>query len=135
MQIQAILADLNGDGYLDLVLQNTSGGTGVFLGNGTGSFTLQTNLGSFGGFAGIDMVADLNGDGIPDIALQFGDTLEIYLGQGGATYATPFNIGTSTAPGAVIVENLHGQPDFSGLPDIVIPDFTGGVLVLVNTTK
>jgi len=36
-------------------------------------------------------VADLNGDGIPDIALLEADTLEIYLGQGGATYAAPFS--------------------------------------------
>jgi hypothetical protein len=133
--IQAVLADLNGDGFLDLVLQNISGGVEVFLGNGTGSFTLQTSLGTLGGVAGIDLVADLNGDGIPDIALQWADTLEIYLGQGGATYAAPFSIGTGVSPGALIVENLHGQPASSGLPDIVVPDFSGGVLVLINTTK
>jgi hypothetical protein len=81
------------------------------------------------------MVADLNGDGIPDIALQWTDTLEIYLGQGSATYANPFDIGTYIYPGSLIVENLHGQPASAGLPDIVVPDLNGGVMVLFNKTK
>jgi len=81
------------------------------------------------------MVADLNGDGIPDIAILGSDTLEIFLGLGGAKYASPFEIGTGPAPGDILVENLHGQPPRAGLPDIVAPDTSGGVVVLINKTK
>ncbi|MGA2577369.1 MAG: VCBS repeat-containing protein [Bryobacteraceae bacterium] len=80
-------------------------------------------------------MADINGDGIPDIEILQSDTIEIYLGEGGATYATPFCIGTGPFPGDILVENLHGQSPTKGLPDIVVPDTSGGVMVLLNLTK
>jgi len=133
---QPILADLEGDGKLDLVLTSPGGsGAVTYLGNGTGTFTKGPVLPGLLGTGGSNMVADLNGDGIPDVAILGGDTLVIYLGAGAATFATPFNIGTGPAPGTLLVENLHGQPASAGRPDIVVPDFTGGVVVLINTTK
>jgi len=134
---QAILADLNGDGNLDAVLQGTGGGAYIYLGNGKGSFTYQTMFfgDSIGGGAGFNIVADLNGDGIPDIGVQWGDTMDIFLGQPGATYVYSLSIGTGPAPGSIITENLHGQSAKSGRPDIVAPDRSGGVMVLNNVTK
>jgi len=132
---QAILADLNGDGKLDLVLQSSSGGAYVYLGDGTGAFTSQATLRATALGSGTTIVADLNGDGIPDITLEAPNTIGIYLGQGSATYAAPFNIGAGPSPGSVLVENLHGQSPSAGIPDIVAPDTSGGVVVLVNNTK
>jgi len=134
---QPILADLNSDGNLDAVLQGTGGGAYIYFGNGKGSFSYQTMFfGDFnGGGPGFNIVADLNGDGIPDIGLQWGDTIDIFLGEPGATYAYSLSIGTGPAPGSVLIEDLHGQSASSGRPDIVVPDFSGGVTVLFNKTK
>jgi hypothetical protein len=120
-----------------IVFQGTGGGATIYLGNGTGSFTFQTMFYSdiTGGGPGFDIVADLNGDGIPDIGLQWGDTIDIHLGQPGATYTAPFSIGTGPAPGSLLVENLHGQPASADLPDIVVSDYSGGVTVLNNISK
>jgi hypothetical protein len=131
---QAILADLNGDGNLDLVLVYIGGAT-VYLGNGTGAFTLEVTIDDAIGEPAFDMVADVNGDGIPDIAILEADTIEICLGKGDGTYATPFYIGTGPSPGMMLVENLHGQSPSAGLPDIVAPDYSGGVMVLLNLTQ
>jgi len=133
---QAVLADLNGDGNLDLVISYIQGGgAGVYLGNGQGGFTSQTGLPDPIGFLATLMVADLNGDGIPDILDLEGDTLQIYLGIGNATYESPFYIGTGPSPASILTANLHGQAATKGLPDIVAPDYSGGVMVLINTTK
>jgi hypothetical protein len=133
--IQAILADLNGDGDLDLVLQSSEGGARVYLGNGTGSFTPQVSLPGPVGGGGVVVVADLNGDGIPDIAEQQGDTIGIYLGEAGATYAPEFEVGAGPSPGDMLVENLHGQSPSKGIPDLVLPDTSRGVVVLINKTR
>jgi hypothetical protein len=63
------------------------------------------------------------------------DTLFIYLGEAGATYSAPLGLGLSRLPGSLLVENLHGQSSSKGLPDIVIPDTSGGVEVLLNLTR
>jgi hypothetical protein len=127
---QPVLADVNSDGNLDLLLDNL-----LYIGNGKGGFTYQTQLSA--GVAGEyspATVADLNGDGIPDITILTPGSLYVYLGLGNATYATPFYLGTRPSPSSLFAADLHGQKT-AGFPDFVVPDETGGVLVLINTTK
>lgn len=134
---QAVLVDVNGDGNLDLVTSGIDGGGNyVYLGNGQGGFTFAVGLeGPPGAGTQFDIVTDLNGDGIPDIAILGSNTVAVYLGTGGATYATQFCIGVGPSPTMLLVENLHGQSPSAGLPDIVSPDYAGGVMVLLNLTK
>jgi hypothetical protein len=134
---QVILADLNGDGNLDLLVGSFGESSlEIYLGNGAGTFTSLTTLqGLLEAESGIGSVADVNGDGIPDILLSGLTSIGVFLGQGGATYATPFYIGTGPSPGSILVENLHGQSPKTGLPDIVVPDTSGGVIVLLNLTQ
>jgi hypothetical protein len=81
------------------------------------------------------VVADLNGDGIPDIGLMEAGTLGIFLGNGDGTFQSPFYIGAGPNPGDIQPVNLHGQPASAGRPDLVAPDISGGVMVLINTSK
>jgi hypothetical protein len=68
-----VVADLNGDGKLDVVIPNSGGvnpapGPAVLQGNGDGTFTsLESSY--TGRWATSAVVADFNGDGMPDIAL------------------------------------------------------------------
>jgi len=124
-----ILADLNGDGNLDLIVLSTTGNSSAYFGDGQGGFTFKV------GFRGqVFLVADVNGDGIPDVGTSAFGTLEIYLGESGATYAAPFAIGALLGSDRMVVEDLHGPSPASGLPDLVVPGFSG-IQVLFNLTK
>jgi hypothetical protein len=133
---EILLADVNHDGNLDLVVgQVLNGGVVVYLGDGKGGFTQSQAITDALNAPGAVMVADLNGDGIPDIGLMEAGTLGIFLGNGNGTFATPYYIGAGENPGNVVAVNLHGQPASARRPDIVVPDLSGGVMVLVNTGK
>jgi hypothetical protein len=102
------VADVNGDGHLDLVVAN--GGypnfsVSVLLGNGNATFQSAVNFG-VGRFPTSVAVADVKGDGIPDLVAANGnsDTVSVLLGNrnaathflvsapGSATVGTPFTI-------------------------------------------
>ena len=69
--LQALLADVNGDGNLDLALTYPAGGASIYLGNGKGIFTESATLPNpLIGASGFLTIADLNGDGLPDAALK-----------------------------------------------------------------
>jgi hypothetical protein len=108
----------------------------VYLGNGQGGFTLQSQE---PGYPGLDTImlsiGDVNGDGIPDLLLPADGCLGIAYGLGNGTFAPTIAWGVGGSPGQIILENLHGQPRSAGLPDIVSPDSGGGVTVLINVTK
>jgi hypothetical protein len=126
-------ADLNGDGNLDAVVQ-TQDNAQVYLGNGQGGFTLSTALGYPGSDTLPAEIGDVNGDGIPDILLPSDGSVGITLGKGDGTFPTYFTVGVGPAEGQILLQNLHGQTK-PGLPDLVEPDGSGGVTVLINLTK
>jgi hypothetical protein len=79
------LADLNGDGKLDVVALNDYD-IGVALGNGNG--TLQAAMLNFGCCASARPLvsADFNGDGKADIVSSASDGLGVSLGNGDGTF-------------------------------------------------
>jgi hypothetical protein len=108
----------------------------VYLGNGQGAFKVSQGNIPYPGPDFIPLqVGDVNGDGIPDILLPADGSIGVALGKGNGTFLKPFAIGSGPAEGQILMENLHGQSAASGLPDLVAPDATGGVTVLINRTK
>lgn len=64
-------ADVNGDGYIDIILANPSGqNVGVFLNRGNGTFATQITYSTGGGSGPYSVAAaDVNMDGRPDIVV------------------------------------------------------------------
>ncbi|HEX5236715.1 MAG TPA: VCBS repeat-containing protein [Silvibacterium sp.] len=81
------LADVNGDGHLDIIAsgRNRSPNELIFLGDGKGNFQLKQDL--VVRYPGTPVVQDFNGDGRPDIALLSENFLSIFLNQGDGTFA------------------------------------------------
>jgi uncharacterized protein (DUF2141 family) len=85
----ASVADINGDGKLDIV----ASGTSVLLGNGDGTFVAGWSFG-LGSGGGSVPVGDINGDGKLDMATISSDfsgnqTLNVFLGNGDGSFANP----------------------------------------------
>jgi hypothetical protein len=105
------VADLNGDGKLDLVVNNLSSGTiGVMLGNGNGTF--QSVVTFPNGSAGFVVVAEVNGDGKPDLVVSSGSAnlVGVLLGNGDGTFqpALTFSSG-GVGAGVVAVADMNGD--------------------------
>jgi len=104
-----VLADLNNDGHLDIVVvckgdQVTPGSVVILLGNGDGTFTSAPSGSLAPGLAPITAaVADFNNDGKLDLAIvdEGDDTTQsvvaVYLGNGDGSFGTPttFQVGVS----------------------------------------
>jgi hypothetical protein len=127
------VADVNGDGKPDLLVANgcldsncDSGGLGVLLGNGDGTFQTAVPYASGGSGADSVAVADVNRDGKPDLLVAnecgSGDssceftngTMGVLLGNGDGTFQTavPYASGGSGADSVAVADvNGDGKPD------------------------
>ena len=109
------VADLNGDGHLDLIF-GTYSAIYVLLGNGDGTFQqVQTYPVPNSGGINALVVADFNGDGHLDVAVAGSNDAVVFPGNGDGTlgapqsFATGFRGQTSYVHAADL--NHDGKPD------------------------
>jgi len=124
------VADVNGDGYPDLLVANdcgsnncTSGSVSVLLGKGDGTFNAAVAYSSGGQGAMFVVVGDVNGDGKPDLAVAnqcvsnsncSNGVVSVLLGNGDGTFNPAVNynaIGIYTTSIAIGDVNGDGHAD------------------------
>ena len=124
------VADVNGDGKLDLVATNGNSGISVLLGNGDGIFQAAMEYDS-GGSLGL-AVADLNGDGLPDVAVTNGAISNGLVGVLLHVGTTPTTTTVTSAPNP----SFFGQfVTFSAAVTSKSGTPTGAVTFFENSTE
>jgi hypothetical protein len=142
------VADVNGDGKLDVVVANFCGNTscslpgtvGVMLGNGDGTFQPVVPYSSGGPALDAIAVADVNRDGKRDIVVTASNNdVLVLLGNGDGTFQTSVGYGTSGGLGSLAIADVNGD----GRPDVMVTNACfntnpncphGSVGVLLNDT-
>ena len=140
-------ADLNGDGNIDLVATFVTDpatslpATGVFLGNGDGTF----KAGVYYDVPGDVTIDDVTGDGKPDIVVLTNPGITTLTGKGDGT----FTVGTASAtsrtffgqaPGQVLTGDFNGDGKKDVLAEGTVylgagnGTFTAGSPVTANTS-
>jgi hypothetical protein len=125
---QVVLADMNGDGHLDVVALGDN--VGIYLGSGNGTFAAPAGV-NFGG-AGL-AVADFNGDGKLDLAATGFDNTAIFFGNGDGTLQSSTDSNGILQPSETIIFGDTFTPaiaaDFNGDGK---PDLLFGSTLLLN---
>ncbi len=135
---QAVLADLTGNGRLDIVVSHIGANVvSVLLNNGDGTFQAprdyavgaftvasQALLSDLNDYRRDLAVADVNGDRIPDLIVVNHDSgdLSVLFGRGDGTFAPEQRVDATAAPFALAVGDVNGD----GKADLVVADSTAG---------
>ena len=116
------LADLNGDGKLDIVTSNGDGTLSVLLNKGKGIFgaaTLIASAASLNPYQDDLVIGDFTGDGKADIALAtYARQSAVYVlpGNGNGTFGTPIVITTPYTPYSLAAGDFNND----GKLDLVV---------------
>jgi hypothetical protein len=139
------VADLDGDGHLDLVMTSrcqtakncSHGEVSVLLGNGDGTFRAPVNYSSGGQYPTAVAVQDVNGDGYPDIVVSNDSEnsdanhggVSVLLANGDGTFqaAVSYSSGGSQAT-SVALGDVNGD----GTLDLVVANGDGTVAILLG---
>jgi FG-GAP-like repeat len=137
--VSVVVADVNGDGKLDLLVTNscpeynsecplaTNSTVGVLLGNGDGTFKPAVTYASGGFDPSSVAVADVNGDGKPDLVVAngcipqpqrtCGGYVSVLLGNGDGT----FQPAVTYASGGIIPHSVAvADVNRDGKPDLLV---------------
>ncbi len=123
------VADFNGDGIPDLILQYPGGYFGAWCPDALGAFKQWlplNNSASFGAWA-IVGVSDFDGDGVPDLVLQYpGGYLGAWCPDSSGAYKQWLPLNNSASFGAWAIVGVSDF-DGDGVPDLVL-QYPGGYL-------
>ena len=124
-------ADLNGDGFVDLVVPHRDGGQSyVYINDGKAGFSQKVPFGPTDAAVRVAEVADLNGDGILDIvAIDERRGAFICFGQRSLQFSSPVAIGSKgVMPYALTVGDLNRD----GAIDVVVGNVEAPSIVYFN---
>jgi len=133
---QLVVADLNGDGILDIAMVDYSTGISIYLGKGDGTFEAAKPFCTTGTpptpcAAGSEPVSiatgDFNSDGIPDLVVQDGSNVDVMIGNGDGTFQPEVAYGTASGNYNIVVADLN----LDGTPDLALT-VSGGVSILLG---
>ena len=122
--IDVAAADLNGDGYVDLISANITDSTlTVLTNNGTGGFGLSATL-SVGAGPSCVVAADVNGDGCLDLisANSHSNTLTVWFNNGRGGFVTNATLTVGTGPYCLAAADVNGD----GYVDLISANYGGG---------
>ena len=144
-----VIADLNGDGKLDLAVANDCyylyqcavGSVGILFGNGNGTFSLNAVYDSGGEDASSIALGDLNGDGKPDLVVATGcptsyqctnGTISVFLNQGGGAFlpAVTYSTGPQQADSVAVADVNH-----DGRLDLIVGNECSGQNCTTSTAS
>ncbi len=135
------VADINGDGKLDVVVAHecssagicSNGVLGVLFGNGDGTFQAATAYSTGGQFSYSVFVADVNGDGKPDLLATnrcpstgcLGDgSASVLLNKGNGTFRTAVAYDSGgPSPDSIAAADVNGD----GKPDLIVANNCDGL--------
>jgi hypothetical protein len=112
------VADFNGDSRLDFLTTASA----VYLGDGNGAFEPGPVLG-----LGVQTVGDFNGDGKLDFVNTTSGTVNVYLGNGDATFQGPLHFNAGSQPNDLVAADFNGD----GCLDLAVR-IDGGIAILLN---
>jgi hypothetical protein len=141
------VADVDGDGHMDIILANAvvvgnngqlQGGAGiqVLYGHGDGTFDAAVNVPT-PHFVGLMASADLNMDGVADLVLSDGLVVTVMNGAANRTFGAPRDYLAGGSPATPVIMDLNGD----GGPDLVFANTdtntitTATVLLNLGVTK
>ncbi|HTA46905.1 MAG TPA: FG-GAP-like repeat-containing protein [Bryobacteraceae bacterium] len=118
------VADLNDDGYADLVTGTANGTVDIFLGNGDGTFRSGSSTPAFSTVDYVTFVStgDFNGDGKSDVAAVSRDETYgvVLLGNGDGTFQPPVTYPTGLSPQGIAVADFNSD----GIADIAVANYS-----------
>ena len=119
------VADLNGDGFLDVV--TGASGINILFGGPAGSFQPAVSLPNFTDVQAI-VIADVNRDGKLDLVVSERDNndIAVALGRGDGTFCEPIRTPVSAAF-ALAVADFNGD----GRPDVAVSQYAGGTVTIL----
>ncbi|MFZ0958577.1 MAG: VCBS repeat-containing protein [Candidatus Sulfotelmatobacter sp.] len=134
----AIVADLNGDGLMDILVSDDNQSLVWMAGYGDGTFQAAKDFyapvpDNNYGYSYSSATGDLNGDGFPDVVLaNYGDDtmgITVFLSNPDGSLQPGVNYGTSGEFGYVTVADFNGD----GKLDIAASNFDGYVQIFTGT--
>jgi hypothetical protein len=125
---QVLVTNVDGDTLPDLVVTMAEG-ISVTL-DGFAQWPFGTSLLTPISQPSAVVVGRLNGDNLPDIAVASAasNSVAVYLGAGGGTFASPISVPAGTAPAGLALAELTGDAHL----DLAVSSATDGVVTLLQ---